>query len=65
MVTRRPVHYSVEPLDLTPEQADRLIRGLAVYKAKCAALDAGMPSTDVDAQVWTVEVHPSEDRTSQ
>jgi predicted transcriptional regulator YdeE len=60
-----PKKYSVEPIDLMPEQSERLIRAIAVYDAKCAALDAGMSVAEVDAQTWVVEIHPSEDRTSK
>lgn len=55
-----PKQYRMEPIDLTAEQADRLVRAIAVFDAKCAAEDAGMASADVDAQVWTVHVHPLE-----
>lgn len=55
-----PKQYVMEPIDLTPEQADRLVRAMAVFDAKCAAEDAGMPSAQVDAQTWTVDVHPLE-----
>ena len=59
-MSRAPKQYFMEPINLTPEQDDRLVRALAVFKAKCAALDAGMSLDDVQANTWVVDVHPVE-----
>jgi hypothetical protein len=60
-----PKQYAVEPIDLTPEQDARLVRAIAVLRAKKTGLEAGMSVAEMQAQTWVVEVHPSEDRTSQ
>lgn len=55
--------YVVEPIDLTPDQADRLVREIAILKAKKAALEAGMSVAEMQAQTWTVDVHPLKPQT--
>lgn len=49
---------TVEPVTLTPEQENRLLRALAVFDAKRAALRAGMSLAEVQAQTWIVHVNP-------
>lgn len=51
------VHGTVsEPHTLTAEQDARAVRALAIFKAKCAALRAGLPLQQLDADAWVVDV---------
>lgn len=44
---------------LTAEQDARAIRALAIFKAKCEALRAGLPLQQLDANTWVVDMDPS------
>ena len=45
-------------IELTPAQADRLVRAVAVLKYKRHLLDQGMSVDEIDAQALAVDVQP-------
>lgn len=42
--------------ELTAQQDARAVRALAVFKAKCEAVRAGLPLRELDADAWVVDV---------
>lgn len=52
------VEVSGMEIELTPAQADRLVRAVAVFEYKCHLLDQGMSVDDIDAKALTVDVQP-------
>lgn len=51
--------WVVAPYELTQAQGIRIAIALAIFKAECAALDAGMSLAEVQAQDWSIEVQPA------
>jgi hypothetical protein len=45
-------------IELTPAQADRLVRAVAVFEYKCHLLDQGLSVDEIDAKTLSVDVQP-------